>query len=56
MAVTDGASAPGGHPALAGLVPDFIGRFPDLALSGEWTEFESVQLSPGTALLPRPMS
>jgi AhpD family alkylhydroperoxidase len=50
MAVTDGASAQEDIKRSLGLVPDFIGRFPDLALAGAWTEFKTVQLSPGTAL------
>jgi len=50
MAVTDGASAQEDIRRSLGLVPDFIGRFPDQALAGAWTELKSVQLSPGTAL------
>jgi AhpD family alkylhydroperoxidase len=50
MAVTDGASAQEDIRRSLGLVPDFIGRFPDTALAGAWTELKSVQLSPGTAL------
>jgi AhpD family alkylhydroperoxidase len=50
MAVTDGASAREDIRRSLGLVPDFIGRFPPEALAGAWTEFKSVQLSPGTAL------
>jgi AhpD family alkylhydroperoxidase len=50
MAVTDSASAQEDMRRTLGQVPEFIGRFPSVALAGAWTEFKGVQLNPGTAL------
>jgi AhpD family alkylhydroperoxidase len=50
VAVVDGASALKEAAQMLGYVPEFVKRFPDVAVAGAWKMTRDVQLSPSTAL------
>ena len=50
IAVTDAASAARDMERTLGVVPSFIGKFPDQGMAGAWRMTKSIQLNPATAL------
>jgi AhpD family alkylhydroperoxidase len=53
IAVTDARSAFADAQANAGVVPEFMKRYPESGVAGAWNEIKAVEFAPNTALSPK---